>query len=184
MADLRTLFMELIASPTRENYLRAWEVVTTSTAYRPYGGALRQIEHLLEQGQFAESILQCEQALPVWLLSPRLHVLTGFAASKLGDLETARMEGLIAARLVAAIQATGDGSADRPYLVSSTSDEYDVLEYAGKSAASQALLKQDGRAIDRLTCADGAIFHFDITRPYQTLAGEMVTQAAALKREA
>lgn len=112
-------------------------------------------------------------AMANYLLSPGAHLLLGDIYEKLGDEESARRERTIAIRCVKAILASGDGTADRPYLVTRVSDEYDVLAYLKKPMERQSLQQRGGRACDVMCCKDGSEIWFDISEAFGKLGGMM-----------
>ncbi|HEY8746861.1 MAG TPA: hypothetical protein VIM11_02725 [Tepidisphaeraceae bacterium] len=98
-----------------------------------------------------------------WLLSPTAHMLASFIASKLGDMRSSNVEGLMTQACFKGILGTGDGSSEQPYLVSRVRDEYEVLNYLGKASTLQAAVTSAGRFLDCHTCNDGSQVCFDIT---------------------
>ena len=64
---------------------------------------------------------------------------------------------------IKSILDTGDGSREHPYVVSSTTEEYLVLEHFNKTLMMQALLDIDGKRMDRMVCEDGTEYYFDIS---------------------
>ena len=76
---------------------------------------------------------------------------------------------LVAATCCEGILATGDGTKEKPYLVTRTSDEYDILQYLDKQFGGQALVSDGDRNFDVMTCSDGTELWFDITDPFKKL---------------
>ena len=173
--SIRDDFIEFVQNPTRENYLALHRAITTWDEYDPYGHDPEDVAALLEQGRAFDARERINHGIVKWLLSPRMHVLAAVAAEKLGDADAAALEREIAVRCVEGILSTGDGSAESPYAVTSTADEYDVLAYQTKTFASQALVGGAAeKTMDRITCTDGSVLHFDISAPYRTLARRRV----------
>ena len=67
---------------------------------------------------------------------------------------------------IKSILDTGDGSRERPYVVSSTTEEYLVLEHFNKTLMMQALVDIDGKRMDRMVCEDGTAYYFDISASF------------------
>jgi hypothetical protein len=170
---MREQFIALVQDPTGENYGRAWEAVTSAEAYDPYSSDFEQIENLLEAERPVEARALIHSVMGKWLLSPRIHMLASIAAKAAGDADGAGMEGFLYLRCVEGILSTGDGSRGRPYLVTCTSDEYDVLTHLRKTITRQALVEDGLRRLDVISCDDGTELHFDITRPYGRLMSRM-----------
>ena len=166
---IRDDFLDFVKEPTREKYLALHEAITTWDEYDPYGGDLEAVTQLLNEGRYFDARQRIHGSIVKWLLSPRMHLLAAVAAEKVGDREAAELEREIAVRCIEGVVSTGDGSFDRPYLVTSTADEYDVLMYQDKTLQSQALLEDGDRRLDRMTCTDGSVLHFDVSAPYRTL---------------
>ena len=63
--------------------------------------------------------------------------------------------------------ATGDGSPERPFVVTHASDEYDLLACPLKTESkSQSSKHKSGRWYDVLECANGKTYWFDITQTF------------------
>ena len=71
--------------------------------------------------------------------------------------------------LINPILATGDGSRERPYVVSSVKEEYLILEHFNKIKTMQMLMDVDGKPMDCIGCEDGATYHFDISTFFRRL---------------
>lgn len=170
MTSKNELFLALVQAPTRENYLRLWEVVTSEPEYAPYSDPYGPLEQLLEAGENERARVRLAEVLGNLMLSPRIHVVAGVTARRVGDTKAADIERVFYFRCVDAILATGDGSPAAPYLVTRTTDEYDVLFHLNKELARQALTRDGDRSVDVMTCTDGSELCFDITRPLSTLS--------------
>ena len=147
--------------------------VTTSEKYDPYSSDLDQVLDVLNEGRFEQARERIHDIMGKWLLNPRIHLMASAAARGLGDEKTAEMEGFFAVRCLQGMLATGDGTHERPYLVSSVHDEYDVLGHQKKSLRGQSLIEDGERMLDVLDCEDGSKISFDITRPYSAAARKL-----------
>ena len=67
------------------------------------------------------------------------------------------------------ILATGDGSREHPYVVSSTNEEYLILEHFNKTLVMQALVDSDEKRMDMMACEDGTAYYFNISTFYGQL---------------
>lgn len=172
-ADLGQQFITFVQDPTRENYLRLFASVTSLPDYAPYSNDLHSVQELLDQERYADAAERIREVMGRNLLSPRIHYLASFAAHKRGDDETAKMEWMFYLACVEGIRGTGDGSEARPYVVTSTGDEYDLLAHDKKELKGQALVERAGRHFDRMECADGSVVWFDITTPYGAMGRKM-----------
>jgi hypothetical protein len=164
------MVVDFVREPSRENYLRLWEAVTSGPSYAPYTDPLEPVEQLLKSKDFAGAQDALRPLLGQLVLCPRAHLLASVAAKGAGDQDLAGFESMFYVRCIEGILATGDGTADQPYLVTRTSDEYDVLWHLEKELQMQSLMHgPDGRSLDRMACRDGSELHFDVTRVLASL---------------
>jgi len=161
--EVAKLFAELVKKPTRESYLALYKIVTSSEKYEPYGTALEDAEDLLEKGELKQAKAKLDAAGLNLLLCPRAHQCAARIAKALGDAAAARKESAAAAACLKGILATGDGSPEKPYLVTRVSDEYDVLVHLKKRSTQQGLMNRGGKSFDVLSCTDGSQLWFDVT---------------------
>ncbi len=131
--------------------------------FAPYSQDLYQISSLFANGEFQEVIDMISKSMPNLILSPLAHKLASRAYSKLGREQESGLEKLLFAVCILGILATGDGSIQKPYLVTRVSDEYDVLLMLKKELRMQASCESNGRSLDVLMVNDGSSIHFDIT---------------------
>ena len=165
----RDEFLSFLQNPTRDSYIRLADLMASSSDYDPYSNELASLEHLIETAQFAEIMKQVPEVMSRWVLNPRIHMIGSMAASRMGDETTAKMEGMIALGCLKGIEATGDGTRERPYVVTYTADEYDFMMLRDKEAKGQALVEEDGKPFDVMQFEDGSEMWFDISRPYAVL---------------
>lgn len=163
--DLETDFQAFLAAPTKENYLKVHKLVTAHAAYDPYSQDLGDVGALLEKGQFQEARAKLDQSMPNLLLSPRAQSYYRVALEGLGDHQEAKRRDEIAEKCLQGILATGNGTPKAPYLVTRTSDEYDVIRSFKKRMSFQALREVEGRSCDMLRCTDESEIWFDVTAP-------------------
>jgi hypothetical protein len=165
----REEFLSFLQNPTRDSYIRLADLMVASPDYDPYSNELSSLEHLIETQQFADVMKQIPEVMSRWVLNPRIHMIGSMAASRLGDETTAKMEGMIALGCLRGIEATGDGTRERPFVVCYTADEYDLMMSKDKEAKGQMLVDEGGKACDVMRFEDGSEMWFDITRPYSVL---------------
>ncbi len=131
---------------------------------------LDRVWDLIKEKKFKEAREKLEKAMPNLLLSPRAHGMAAMAAEGLDDAAKAKAERDAAAKCVEGMLATGDGSADKPYLVTRVTDEYDLLRHLKKVRDAQGLRHKDGKAFDVMSCTDGTEVWFDITVVFGSMA--------------
>lgn len=71
------------------------------------------------------------------------------------------------------ILATGDGSRERPYVVSSVKEEYLILQHFDQKLLLQALVDVDGKRMDLMSCEDGTAYYFDISTFFGRLTQQL-----------
>ena len=71
------------------------------------------------------------------------------------------------------ILATGDGSRERPYVVSSVKEEYLILQHFDQKLMLQALVNVDGKRMDMMSCEDGTAYFFDISTFFGRLTQQL-----------
>ena len=168
--DVRDELVQFIQSPDKETYLSFRAQLIASDQYDPYSDEINTAGELYEQQKVAEARDMLQDAMGNLILSPRAHMLLGFLHHKCGDEQGAEAEMMIGHACIAGILSTGDGSADKPYIVVRTSDEYDVLEYHEKQLKQQSLTQKDDKHFDMIECTDGSVYWFDITDAYNHLS--------------
>ncbi|HEY4001020.1 MAG TPA: DUF4919 domain-containing protein [Candidatus Xenobia bacterium] len=156
-------FAKFAADPTDQNYRAIFAVVIAQPSWDPYATDLAEVMQLLKDGQFEAARTRCLEMMPNRVLNPRAHWLLSKAAEGMHDADAAQFEMMLASRCVQGILATGDGSMERPWLVTAVEDEYDLLGLIGRRPHSQAsMTTSDGRELDVMHCPEGDA-HFDIT---------------------
>ena len=170
-------FHEFVENPTGALYLGLLEELTAGPDYRPYSRQIDQIRGLLDSEEYEKAFEACHLSKGTLLLSPELHMLAGYAARKLGDEELFNMERAITASCVHGILDTGDGTKEKPYVVSVTDDEYFILEVLKKKFEAQALLQVGDRHLDLIRTTEGDELYFDISRPYENLQKQFSKKA-------
>jgi UDP-N-acetylglucosamine transferase subunit ALG13 len=172
---MRDELIQFVQSPDRRNYLAFREKVIASTEYQPYSDEFEVASELFEQHKIEEAKEMLLNAMSNLVLSPRAHQLIGFLYHKLGDDESAQMEMMISHACIEGILASGDGSENDPYIVTRTSDEYDILEHLDKELKQQSLAHKGERHLDLVECTDGSAYWFDITDAFNQLSKSLGT---------
>jgi hypothetical protein len=168
-AEIAKLLAAFQKEPNRENFVGLRAAVVAAPSYSPYSFDLDEIGDLAKKEQFAEVQTRLKAAMPNLLLSPRAHLLASRAAERLGDARTAEKERSLIAACFKGILSTGDGSREKPYLVTRVSDEYDVLGYLKKRSKQQAIVRVGDKQLDRFDCTDGSVCCFDVTEVFGSL---------------
>lgn len=167
---MREELIQFIQSPDRDSYLAFRAKLVASDGYEPYSDEIHTAGELYEQQKIDDARKTIQKAMGNLILSPRAHQFLGFLHHKLGNEQAAQMEMMIGHACIEGILATGDGSANNPYIVSRTSDEHDVIEYLDKQLKQQSLTLKDDKHLDLIQCTDGSEYWFDITDAYNQLS--------------
>jgi hypothetical protein len=158
---------EAICEPTDANYRRVHQLLCTSPFYSPSTEAVdRMLLHIKNQNT-REVINTFEESKNSLLLHPHANLYYSFALSQAGKAEISAVFMTAAKGICKGIQATGNGSRTRPYLVTHESCGKSFAEYhLGKKPISQVVKTVDGRSLCSVTCEDGSIVHFDVSAQY------------------
>ncbi len=155
-------FRALLDSPSGETYRAVADALFARSDFGDAALLIRGLQLLGSQGRFAEVVGAIEEALPIGLLSPRLHLLASQAHRELGHRADADLQQFIAYACVKGASDTGDGSQGAPFVVTGVGDEYDVLGFLGKRSRQQYLREDGGRHYDVHTLEDGSELWFDV----------------------
>ena len=153
--------------------MEALNELAESPEYNPYGNQNVEIIELIEADEFDEAMKACEAARATLLLSPEAHMIAAFVASKLGDKELEEMERFLISACLEGMMDTGDGTKQRPWVVSVVSDEYVILKALEKEMSSQNLIQVGDRFLDVVETTDEEQFYFDVSVPYGNLQRRM-----------
>ena len=167
---MQELFVAFLREPTPESFRAIRDAVAGHPNYNGYSDDLHTMEDAYQQKRFADVKAAFAEAQPNLLLSPGAHLILSMTLRDEGNADGSEMERFICYRCVEGIQSTGDGSHERPFLVLRTSDEYDMLGVLGKRFSGQALVHEDEKSFDKMTCDDGAELWFDITEMLGAMA--------------
>ena len=148
---------------TLERYLAARDAMLVSRHYEPKSTVLPDIFRLLGRGLHRRVLAIATQSMANWILNPGVHFVAAQAFHELGDVERAEREAETGRALLGGLLMTGDGSAERPYIVLRAADEYDVLASMGLRCRAHQVAYREGRAYDALACDDGRDVWFDVS---------------------
>jgi hypothetical protein len=166
---MKDVFLEYLRKPNLQSFLAVRKVVVENPDYQPYSEDLEELDEFIDAEQYQAVLDLLPSMLPNLMLSPRLHLMLAYTHRRLGDEESANMESAVARACVEGILMTGRGTKTEPWLVTRTSDEYDVLMFIDRKMENQALVQEGDRVLDCLTGDDGKESWFDITDAYRVL---------------
>jgi hypothetical protein len=164
------LFVGYLQDPTPENFLALRRALLETPGFDPYSRDLARADQLFG----AHHLEAAEQELrhrmrPNHILSPAAHLKLALVYQHLGRADEMERERAIAIRCAEGILSTGDGSPERPYLVTRTSDEHDVLVVLGLTWGSQTLRRREGKRLDVARSVEGTEVWFDVTEIFELL---------------
>jgi hypothetical protein len=122
-----------------------------------------ELASLVERGDNAAALAMLPGLMPNWLLSPNVHQMLADAARASGDETTAAREQYLARAALSGLLQSGDGSEARPYLVTHSSDEVDVVSALDREADEQERVRRPEGVFDVITLRDGGKLWFDVT---------------------
>jgi hypothetical protein len=160
MADA---FSDFLEDPTEVTFGRIREIVMSDPGYDFHADDVAALDEQSVAGDHAEVLAAVPGMMPGWLLSPRTHLLAAYSAEQTGDAEAARWENYVARACLRGLLRSGDGSRERPYLVTHVADEYDLLDQLGKEPGEVRQVVTENGALDVITCSDGSELWFDAT---------------------
>lgn len=159
----------LLKEPTAENYLEALDELAQGEGYEPYRDHMETLR-LGMMGQDYRKVLEhVSESASTLMLSPVAHHYAAKAATEIGDDERAGVEQVLLSVMMNAMLATGDGTRNRPYVISILADEPAVCGVKDFSPSTQQLVHYADRVLDVLVDDEGRELAFDITRIHRTL---------------
>jgi len=161
---MQKVLLTYLKNPTLGNFLALRAAHLAQEGLDPYSGKLVPVGKHLAAGKYREaSDLISKHLIPDYLMSAGTHMELAVAQKGLGFLDKSEFESFLAQQLVLGIEMTGEGGQARPFLVTRTSDEYDLLIYRKQTPSMQSLVESGGRRFDRIETQSGDVFWFDIT---------------------
>src|SRR5262245_6100057 len=134
MADPLSDFFE---NPSGETFVRLRNDVLADPSYDFNSTDLDELTDLLAAEEYDAVPDALPGLMPGWLLSPRVHLLAALAAEKSGNAANAELERNVVRACLRGLLQSGDGTPQRPYLITHITDEYDLLEHFGKRPTEQ-----------------------------------------------
>jgi hypothetical protein len=165
------LLETFLQNPGRGSFLALRSAWLALPDIDPYTRELDEVPEMIMGERYGDALKLIRKHIsPQYLLNPRTHMHLAMCLENTGDESGAKFERYFAFSLLDGIKSTGDGSEDRPFLVTRTSDEYDYLMAEGIRPAGQALIKaDDGRKLDQMTMENGRVLYFDVTEIYDIM---------------
>ncbi len=163
VSNLDERFSRLLAEPTADHYLAVRSHVLQQPDHDPGDGRIHELAQQFRNGDFAALIAHAPQLLPTWVLSPRWHYFLGCSLLETGRETDAQRERERSRACLFGLMETGDGSWERPFVITYLSDAYDLLRAHRLHSESQRLIDDGLRRLDTIQASDGRIWHFDVS---------------------
>jgi hypothetical protein len=162
-------FDAFLEEPTPQNYLAARRALVASPAYDPYAQGLAEAEELVNTRRWVDALKKIADVMPNFQLTPRIHYLAGLVAEAQEDKAAVQRHTFAYERCLRGLLETGEGTEEKPYLVTRVEDEYDMLVHLEKAPAGQGLVSRNGKHFDVMRCTDGTEIWFDVSDAFANL---------------
>lgn len=177
--DFRTLAAAAEQDPASADFPALRQAYIDSPDYRPTS----HFSHAKLKGNtnhcadFDEVAIFCKKILADNPMDLEARMLLEFAYDQLEQHDLAANTHAFVGGMLDAIYHSGQGdSTETARSVVAVAEEYTILSVMGLKMIEQALIEQDGRYYDKMTCkprgqaeADSIDLYFDITAPYTYL---------------
>ncbi len=173
--------LEWMKNPKLEGFLALRQEIVRSPDYQPYKEPrpLDQLREAVGERRHKDILTIFEREGISLLLSPEAHMAVTIAHKHLGNSELELQSRWLSKLCGEAIEQSGDGSLNRPYLVLHINDEYDFLVRHGLVPVQQSLVHHGGRALDVMTLNTGRKIAFDVTDMQNAMFGGSSRGSAA-----
>ena len=167
--EFTRLFCAFTDAPEQqEQFLKAREEFVSLSTYHPYEtGDFHRFSDYVFQGSYESAVMLDTTIMYSWMLSPEYHLIRHHLYVMLDDHERAQHARWLAELLLQALLATGDGTEETPYLVSSLSDIYAIIETicggVTEYCVGQEVRVVEGRYIDRVAISEEYALYFDVS---------------------
>jgi hypothetical protein len=177
MSDYLTLADAAQTDPENTDFIALREAYCQSDFYRPtsHYSSGKLMGNTNSLGSFEEVAQFCENILQLNPMDLEVRILLEYAYEKLERHEDALRTRAFVKGMLNAIRTSGDGrTMATAWRVIAVAEEYTILSVMGLRSSQQALLTDNGRYYDCLTCArqggeEMFDLYFDITTPFSYL---------------
>lgn len=164
--DLLRDFLGLaLPAPSRERYLEVRRKLLEGQAALVPAQDPRPLQELAHARRYEELAERLRSHMSTGLLSVHTHRLLSLALRETGREFLARTEYLLAHLARTWIQQTGDGTLERPWLVTCPRDGVELLEHMGIEAERRETVERGGRVLEVAVARGGRRICFSCTSP-------------------
>lgn len=150
-------------TPNQSQYLALRATLLRDFAATDLAADVARVGALIESKQWGAAQQWLARLMPAAALSPRIHFLSALVAEALGQTTDVELSRFMFQACLQGVLATGDGSPARPYQITYTTDEYDILEARKLRLSRQVVREKENARYDVFVCASGAELWFDVT---------------------
>jgi hypothetical protein len=170
---MRLAYEKFLNDPSRSHYYHVRRLLLASRSGRPRLEDLRVVSDAAVARCYRKLQRGCEELMPAWMLSPRVHYLAAVAAAGLGNDELWQLEHFQMQQCLSGLLATGTGFLENPYHCLYPTDMQDILVAVGREARAQHSVEGPQGRLDLVTCTNGVEIWFQppelaITSPAST----------------
>jgi hypothetical protein len=152
----------LLQTPSLAHYQNVFDLLCASEHYQPESEDIDDMAALLDQNKCDRVIEYYNNANPNYVLDPRAALIVSSAHRKIGNTHMAEVYASNAKSVCDAIRTTGDGSAQRPFVVTHASGAAGFCELSyGTSDIAVRKTARDKKHLLALSCANGPEIWFD-----------------------
>lgn len=166
---MQELIVNFLKNPGLETYFPLRDAAIQLPEFNPSLPTRSQnVFAMIEQGQLDEALAILRERMPGEILSPALHVGLGAVAAKKGEKNSAELEFHFANSLRQALLATGDGSLEKPYIVSRVAEAYGIIGWLEATPREYSMTFAGGKLLDVIDTNELGEVYFDVQIPLRS----------------
>ncbi|MEL6844034.1 MAG: DUF4919 domain-containing protein, partial [Bacteroidota bacterium] len=191
--NLLAKYNEDFQSLSYDEYFMFYFGFSEQADYEPYSQQLKEevrgFDHYFETKDYTGCVAEGERFLKANPFVIEAYLYVGSAYHKMGNFAKYGEYMFKYHALLESINMSGDGkSMASAYIITSPSDEYDLLYYLGYNSADQSLLHENGHDYDVLRIDSGdtgstSLLYFNIDKPYQNLTKKFTEGKKVIKSD-
>ena len=162
---------------TTVDYTQMRMSYTETDLYSPYGGRayMDSARKAMDKKEYAEAMNYLNEELERNFVNIDAHFMAFFALRRLEDTARADRHKYFYQALIKSVLASGDGSAESPWTVISTKEEYAVINYYNLKFKKQTLRGINGHSCDVMETIDPETreeytLHFNVDIPLKSMS--------------
>ena len=174
------LLLDSIKNETSIDFFSLRMAHTHTNHYSPYESQsqiiLHETDKAIEQKEYKVALEKVNKILDDNFLSISAHLYKGYIHKTVGDTAISQYHYKIYEGLIKSIAESGDGKTPKTaFIVISTKEEYELLDYFYMYSTGQSLINEDGHSFDILKAVDRTDnkeydISFNIDLPYTSMS--------------